>query len=544
MASVTNISDYLETTTPVPENYTTHEYDTFGVFIHPHWYQFPLITPAWHYAMGIFITFVSIFGSMGNMLVMYIFGTTKTLRTPSNIFVLNLSMSDLIFSIINGFPLMTISCFNRRWIFGKVACELYGLVSGIFGLMSINTLAAIAFDRYNVIARPMKASRGMSYRRAFMMLVFVWCWSATWTIPPLFGWGAYIPEGFQTSCTFDYLTRDNYFRSYILCLYICGFATPLLIIIFCYVQIYGAVARHEKEMGEMAKKLNAEMRQGQNARRTEIKTAKVSLTIVLAFLLSWTPYATVALIAQFGPVELVTPYVSEIPVMFAKASAMHNPLIYALSHPRFREAVDKRFPWLLCCCGMTAKEKEEAASVAQEKKAAMSRMDSVNSTAVGGTQSQLSEISNLDSDIVTEEAEPTGRAGMRMKSFPEKGRKGCEDMAPQTDSSAIIKDIIHAFAGAMTAQAASQQASQVYIPPQVMAASGQDPQLQQTIYALSQGLAPQGGNQLLPQARGNSTDGYGHQAAAASTQSATSSGVVITQADVDGSYSNKAYQID
>lgn len=89
----------------------------------------------------------------------------------------------------------------------------------------------------------------------------------------------------------------------------------------------------------MAKKLNAEMRQGQSATKTEIKTAKVSLTIVLGFLLSWTPYATVALIGQFGPAELVTPYVSEIPVMFAKASAMHNPVIYALSHPRFREVI-------------------------------------------------------------------------------------------------------------------------------------------------------------------------------------------------------------
>ena len=87
----------------------------------------------------------------------------------------------------------------------------------------------------------------------------------------------------------------------------------------------------------MAKKLNAEIRQGQSAKKSEIKTARIAMTIIITFLLSWTPYATVALIAQFGPQELVTPYVSELPVMFAKASAMHNPLIYALSHPKFRD---------------------------------------------------------------------------------------------------------------------------------------------------------------------------------------------------------------
>ncbi|GFO38438.1 rhodopsin [Plakobranchus ocellatus] len=173
---------------------TTHVYDTHGIFIHPHWYQFPLVPPIWHYSMGIFITFVSIFGALGNLLVMYTFSTNKSLRTPSNMFVVNLSMSDFIFSIIQGFPLMTISCFTRKWIFGKVACELYGLIGGVFGLMSINTLAVIAFDRYNVIARPMKASRSLGYRRAFIMLTLVWTWSTAWTLPPLFGFGAYIPE--------------------------------------------------------------------------------------------------------------------------------------------------------------------------------------------------------------------------------------------------------------------------------------------------------------------------------------------------------------
>uniref|UniRef100_A0A2C9JUU2 G-protein coupled receptors family 1 profile domain-containing protein n=1 Tax=Biomphalaria glabrata TaxID=6526 RepID=A0A2C9JUU2_BIOGL len=392
------VSDLKMTSPAFSYNMTTHVYDTYDLFIHPHWYQFALISPAWHYAMGIFITFVSIFGSLGNLLVMYIFGTTKSLRTPSNMFIVNLSMSDFIFSIIMGFPLMTISCFNRRWIFGKVACELYGLVGGIFGLMSINTLAVIAFDRYSVIARPIKASRSLSFRKAFFMLVFVWCWSTTWTIPPLFGWGAYIPE----------------------------------------------------EMGQMAKKLNAEIRQGQSAQKAEIKTARIAMTIVITYLMSWVPYATIALIAQFGPAELVTPYVSELPVMFAKASAMHNPMIYALSHPRFREALDKKFPWLLCCCGVSEKEKELASAAAADK-SKMNRMDSVNSTAVGGNQSQMSEISNLDSDAGAEEVEPA-RAGMRMKPVADKPRT----QAAQPDNSALVKDIMQALAGAMASAQAGQ----------------------------------------------------------------------------------------
>ncbi|KAL8565511.1 hypothetical protein ACOMHN_049487 [Nucella lapillus] len=397
----TEVTRMLTSSMPVFSN-TSHVYDTYDLFIHPHWKQFPPISPGWHYAIGVFITVVGISGTLGNLLVIYIFGTTKSLRSPSNMYVVNLALSDLTFSAGNDL-LLAISAFNRRWTFGKVACELYGLIGGVFGLMSINSMAVISLDRYNVIARPMKASRSLSYRKAFALIMLVWVWSIAWSVPPLFGWGAYIPEGFQTSCTFDYLTRNDYFRSYILCLYIFGFAVPLAIILFCYYFIFRAVARHEKDMAKMAKKLNAQIRQGQADQKVEIKIAKIAMTIIVAFLLSWTPYATVALVAQFGPAHYVTPFVSELPVMFAKASAMHNPIIYALSHPRFRKVLNTRFPWLLCCCRYSKRESESVA----ESKSRVSRMDSVNSNAPGGTASNFSRWVDgwLDGYVVSQRSE-------------------------------------------------------------------------------------------------------------------------------------------
>jgi len=34
-------------------------------------------------------------------------------------YVINLAASDLAFSLINGFPLMTVACFNKRWFWGN-----------------------------------------------------------------------------------------------------------------------------------------------------------------------------------------------------------------------------------------------------------------------------------------------------------------------------------------------------------------------------------------------------------------------------------------
>lgn len=82
--------------------------------------------------------------------------------------------------------------------------------------------------------------------------------------------------------------------------------------------------------------------------RQELKIAKVLACCVAAFLICWTPYATVAQLGINGAQHLISPYTSEIPVIFAKTSSVWNPLIYALSHPQYRQAILRAFNRILC----------------------------------------------------------------------------------------------------------------------------------------------------------------------------------------------------
>ncbi|XP_033748809.1 LOW QUALITY PROTEIN: rhodopsin, GQ-coupled-like [Pecten maximus] len=319
--------------------------------VHPHWTQFPPVTQEWHYVIGIYITIVGLLGITGNSVVIYIFSNNKSLRSPSNLLVINLAVSDLIFSAFNGFPLLTISSFHQKWMFGSITCQLYGFVGGVFGLMSINTLAAISIDRYIVITKPLQASQTMTRSKVHLMIMFVWVFSILLSVPPFFGWGAYIPEGFQTSCTFDYLTKTPRTRAFIIVLYLFGFALPLIIISICYIMIIHGVRRHDQKMLTLANNLKAEDIRANNKRaQSELKISKIAMTVTCLFIISWSPYAVIALIAQFGPAHWITPLVSELPMMLAKSSSMHNPIIYALSHPKFRTALYKRAPWMFCCC--------------------------------------------------------------------------------------------------------------------------------------------------------------------------------------------------
>lgn len=52
---------------------TTHVFDTYGYFIHPHWRNFPLVPDHWHYLIGVCITLVGFTGIIGNSTVIYMF---------------------------------------------------------------------------------------------------------------------------------------------------------------------------------------------------------------------------------------------------------------------------------------------------------------------------------------------------------------------------------------------------------------------------------------------------------------------------------------
>ena len=77
----------------------------------------------------------------------------------------------------------------------------------------------------------------------------------------------------------------------------------------------------------------------------------------------------------------------------------------------------------------------------------------------------FSQISNLDSDTGVDDPEAGQVTGvsMRMKNVPNQagaraaGGRGAAQGPPQQDNLAVIKDIITAFAGVMTAQAGAQQ---------------------------------------------------------------------------------------
>nr|QWV42687.1 long wavelength sensitive opsin [Porrostoma sp. CRS 2021] len=312
-----------------------------------YWYQFPPLNPLWHGILGLMVGILGVISIIGNGMVVYIFASTKSLRSPSNILVMNLAFSDFLMMVTMS-PAMVINCYCETWVLGPLMCELYGMFGSLFGCTSIWTMTMIALDRYNVIVKGLSA-QPLTSKGALLRLLLVWLFAVIWTIAPMFGWNRYVPEGNMTACGTDYLNKDWVSRSYILVYSVFVYFLPLFTIIYSYWFIVQAVAAHERNMREQAKKMNVASLRSSEASQTsaECKLAKVALMTIALWFFAWTPYLVTNYTGIFEGAK-ISPLATIWCSLFAKANAVYNPIVYGISHPKYRQALQKKFPSLVC----------------------------------------------------------------------------------------------------------------------------------------------------------------------------------------------------
>ncbi|XP_066534373.1 melanopsin-A [Hoplias malabaricus] len=298
-----------------------------------------------HYTIGAVILVIGITGIVGNFLVIYAFSRSRTLRTPANMFIINLAVADFLMCVTQS-PIFFTTSMHKRWIFGEKGCELYAFCGALFGICSMITLMVIAVDRYFVITRPLASIGVLSQKRALLILTCAWAYSLGWSLPPFFGWSAYVPEGLLTSCTWDYMTFTPSVRAYTMLLFIFVFFIPLIVIIYCYFFIFRAIRITNQDVEKINGNNTRDTIKRFHRLRNEWKMAKVALIVILLYVISWSPYSTVALTAFAGYADMLTPYMNSVPAVIAKASAIHNPIIYAITHPKYRLAIAKYIPCL------------------------------------------------------------------------------------------------------------------------------------------------------------------------------------------------------
>ncbi len=152
--------------------------------------------------------------------------------------------------------------------------------------------------------------------------------------------------------------------TYTCCLFFFDYCVPLFIIIFCYYHIVQTIFHHEKALRDQAKKMNVtslRSNSDQKAQSAEMRVAKVALINIFLWVAMWTPCkfdllqilfqmecnhifffsvfipdAAIVLQGAVGDKDKITPLVTILPALFAKSASIANPIVYAISHPKYR----------------------------------------------------------------------------------------------------------------------------------------------------------------------------------------------------------------
>ncbi|KAM3611997.1 uncharacterized protein V6R79_000695 [Siganus canaliculatus] len=273
-----------------------------------------------HTVVAVCLGFILVAGILSNFLVLLIFAKFRSLWTPINLILLNISLSDILVCVF-GTPFSFAASLHGRWLIGEYGCKWYGFANSLFGIVSLVSLAVLSYERYNTVLLSSKADIS-DFRKAWFCVGGSWLYSLFWTVPPFLGWSSYGPEGPGTTCSVQWHLRSPTSISYVLCLFIFCLLLPLLLMVYSYGRILVAIRRVGK-INLLA------------AQRREQRILVMVLSMVSCYMLCWLPYGIMALMATFGRSGLVTPLASVVPSVLAKFSTVINPVIYVFLNNQF-----------------------------------------------------------------------------------------------------------------------------------------------------------------------------------------------------------------
>nr|QRN45460.1 adipokinetic hormone receptor isoform X2 [Carausius morosus] len=280
-----------------------------------------------HILSMVAFSIMMVVSSIGNITVVNTL-LRRNKRSRINLMLVHLAVGDLVVTFMT-MPMEIAWNYTVWWRGGSTFCHIMSFFR-VFGFyLSSSVLICISIDRYFAVLRPMSL-KGQNARH---MLATAWVVSVLSSLPQVVVFHLESPKGvpdFIQCVAFNTFSREgelayNFFNMFM------TYGIPLMVIVFCYVSIIMEICRCSKENNDTIRRSS----QGYLG-RAKARTLKMTITIVLAFIVCWTPYYIMCVWYWLDTVSAknVNPVVQKALFLFASTNSCMNPIVYGMFNLR------------------------------------------------------------------------------------------------------------------------------------------------------------------------------------------------------------------
>ncbi|KAM9604477.1 succinate receptor 1 [Trichechus inunguis] len=281
------------------------------------------------YYLSVFYSIEFVVGMLGNTAVVFAYLFCLKNWKSSNIYLFNLSISDLVF--LCTLPMLIRSYASEEWVYGNILCKSnrYMLHANLY--TSILFLAFISIDRYLMMKHPFR--QHLMQKKGFAISISLAIWVlVTLELLPMFVFISPSETANSTTCE-DYASSGDprYSLIFSLCLTFTGFLIPLSVMCFFYFKI-ALFLKHRSR--QLATTLPLE------------RPLRLVVMAVIIFSVLFTPYHIMRNVRIASRLEswhcsectkdiISTLYIVTRPLAFLNSAI--NPVFYFLMGDHFRE---------------------------------------------------------------------------------------------------------------------------------------------------------------------------------------------------------------
>ena len=210
------------------------------------------------------------------------------MRKPINFFIVNMAMSDLlytIFTIPSHIHLLYIDSWLIGGPLGQALCKLGNFLPNVSVLVSIQSLVLIAVDRFGGVVFLFRSPL-ISSKLCPVLILSSWIVAMAVSFPYFFAINlAEYPTGLQCRMHWHEVFGDTLsFKTYLLATSVVFICFPLVLIAILYNIIYCKL-KSQKIPGEQSANTEAQQRQ-----QRERNVLKMAIAIVLGFVVCFLPF--------------------------------------------------------------------------------------------------------------------------------------------------------------------------------------------------------------------------------------------------------------